>query len=175
LPAIYTQPFPDGPYWRSAVRKVRGPPIRALLPPGDTGVLASAGSVSCAVHAKGKTALEVAEEIARAASARLPGDPQDLAPAIREALSGRPGSRFSVIIDALDEAAGPAQTRAIIDAVVLPLAETCADAGAQVVVGTRRHDDGGDILRRFVSCPAFSGQGILRLFTRLPAFPAARP
>ena len=26
-----------------------------------------------------------------------------------------------------------------------------------------------------VSCPAFSGQGILRLFTRLPAFPAARP
>ena len=28
---------------------------------------------------------------------------------------------------------------------------------------------------RRVSCPAFSGQGILRLFTRLPAFPAARP
>ena len=26
-----------------------------------------------------------------------------------------------------------------------------------------------------MSCPAFSGQGILRLFTRLPAFPAARP
>jgi hypothetical protein len=26
-----------------------------------------------------------------------------------------------------------------------------------------------------LSCPAFSGQGILRLFTRLPAFPAARP
>ena len=43
--------------------------FRASLPPGDTGVLASLGSVSCAVHAKGKTALEVAEEIARAASA----------------------------------------------------------------------------------------------------------
>ena len=26
-----------------------------------------------------------------------------------------------------------------------------------------------------VSCPAFSGQGILRLFTRLPGFPATRP
>jgi hypothetical protein len=26
-----------------------------------------------------------------------------------------------------------------------------------------------------LSCPTFSGQGILRLFTRLPAFPAARP
>ena len=29
LPAIYTQPFPDGPYWRSAVRKVRGSPYLA--------------------------------------------------------------------------------------------------------------------------------------------------
>ena len=28
LPAIYTQPFPDGPYWRSAVRKARGSPLR---------------------------------------------------------------------------------------------------------------------------------------------------
>jgi hypothetical protein len=30
-------------------------------------------------------------------------------------------------------------------------------------------------VQRSVSCPAFSGQGILRLFTRLPAIPAARP
>ena len=28
---------------------------------------------------------------------------------------------------------------------------------------------------REVSCPAFPGQGILRIFTRLPAFPAVRP
>ena len=48
------------------------PRIRASLPPGDEAVRASVGSVSCAVHAKGKTALEVAEEIARAASAALP-------------------------------------------------------------------------------------------------------
>ena len=54
-----------------------------------------------------------------------------------------------MIIDALDEAASPAQARVIIDAVVLPLAETCSDAGAQVVVGTRRRDDGGDLLGRF--------------------------
>ena len=56
------------------------------------------------------------------------------------------GRRFNVIIDALDEAASPAQARAIIDQVVLPLAETCSDVGAQVVVGTRRRDDGGDLL-----------------------------
>ena len=123
--------------------------VRAMLPPGDTGVLASVGSVSCAVHAKGKTALEVAEEIARAASARLPGEPDDLAPAIRDALSERAGSRFNVIIDALDEAASPAQARPVIDAVVLPLVETCADVECTVAVGTRRRDDDGDMLSRF--------------------------
>ena len=32
---------------------------------------------------------------------------------------------------------------------MLPLAETCSDAGVQVVVGTRRRDDGGDLLSRF--------------------------
>ena len=59
------------------------------------------------------------------------------------------GRRFNVIIDALDEAASPAQARAIIDRIVLPLAETCSDVGAQVIVGTRRRDDGGDLLGRF--------------------------
>ena len=105
--------------------------------------------MSCAVHAKGKTALEVATEIARAASAKLPQEPEDLAPAIQEALSERAGSRFNVIIDALDEAASPAQARMVIAKVVLPLAETCSDTGAQVVVGTRRRDDDGDLLGRF--------------------------
>ena len=128
--------------------------ICAALPPGDNMVRASQGSVSCAVHAKAKTALEVAEEIARAASARLPEDANDLAPAIRDALEARAGPRFNVIIDALDEAANPAQARCIIDRVVLPLAETCSDVGAQVIVGTRRRDDGGDIPGRFGSALA---------------------
>ena len=123
--------------------------IRASLPPGDEAIRASLGSVSCAVHAKAKTALEVAEEIARAASASLPGDPADLVPALRDALHARPGQRFNLVIDALDEAASPAQAREIIDRVVLPLAETCCDVDAQVVVGTRRRDDGGDLLGRF--------------------------
>jgi WD40 repeat protein len=123
--------------------------IRALLPPGDQAVRASTGSVSCAVHAKGKSALDVAEEIARAASAALPERPEDLAPAIREALNERVNTRFNVVIDALDEAASPAQGRLIVDAIVRPLAETCSDVGAQVVVGTRRRDDGGDLLNRF--------------------------
>jgi WD40 repeat protein len=123
--------------------------IQASLPPADEAARASTGSVSCAVHARAKTALEVAEEIARAASARLPEDTDDLLPAVREALGERGGQRFNVIIDALDEAASPAQARAIIDRVVLPLVETCSDAGAQVVVGTRRRDDGGGLLGRF--------------------------
>ncbi len=110
--------------------------------------------MSCAVHAKAKTALEVAEEIARAASARLPDEANDLASAVRDALGEPDGRRFNVIIDALDEAVSPTQVRAIIERVVLPLAETCSDVGAQVVVGTRRRDDGGDILGRFGSALA---------------------
>ena len=123
--------------------------IRALLPHDDNAVRATLGTVSCAVHAKAKTALEVAEEIARAASARLPAEASDLAPAIRDALGEHADRRFNVIIDALDEAATPALARAIIELVVLPLAETCSDVGVQIVVGTRRRDDGGDLLGRF--------------------------
>jgi WD40 repeat protein len=123
--------------------------IRKMLPTSDSAIRATIGSVSCAVHVKGKSALEVATEIARAASARLPEDPADLAPAVRDALADRRSQRFNVIIDALDEATNPAQARAIIDKIVLPLAETCSDMGAQVVVGTRRRDDGGELLARF--------------------------
>jgi WD40 repeat protein len=123
--------------------------IRASLPPGDTTVLADVGSVSCAVHARCKTALEVASEIARAASAAMPTEPADLAFVIRNTLGGQAGARFRVIIDALDEAVSPAQARVVIDSVVLPLAEACSDVGVQVLVGTRRRDDGGDLLGRF--------------------------
>ena len=123
--------------------------IRARLPERDDAVRARLGSVSCAVHAKGKTALEVAAEIGRAASARLPAESGDLAPAVRDALQGRGGQRFNVIIDALDEAASPGQARAIIAKIVLPLAETCSDAGAQLIVGTRRRDDDGSLLAPF--------------------------
>ncbi len=123
--------------------------IQASLPISDQAVRASVGSVGCAVHAKGKSALEVAEEIARAASAELPQEPGDLAPIIRDALGERGGRRFNVIIDALDEAVSPAEARVVIDQIVLPLVETCSDTGAQVIVGTRRHDDMGDMLGRF--------------------------
>jgi hypothetical protein len=51
---------------------------------------------------KGKTALEVATEIARAASAVLPDEVEDFAPALRAALAERAGRRFNVIIDAPD-------------------------------------------------------------------------
>jgi len=125
------------------------PGVAAELPPGDDAVRATLGSVACAVHAKGKTALEVAAEVARAASAALPDQVDDFAPAMRAALTGRGGERFNVIIDALDEAATAAQARLIARRIVLPLAETCSGVGAQVVVGTRRRDEGGDLLSVF--------------------------
>ncbi|MBV9651067.1 MAG: trypsin-like peptidase domain-containing protein [Pseudonocardiales bacterium] len=123
--------------------------MRAALPSDDDAVRASVGSVACAVHAKGKTAVDVAMEIARAASAPLPEHTDDLMAGLQEVLTERGGHRFNIVIDALDEASDPEQTRAIITRIVLPIVKTCADLGAQVVVGTRRRDDAGDLLRVF--------------------------
>jgi WD40 repeat protein len=111
--------------------------LRARLPGRDDAVRASPGSVACAVHARGRTALEVSRQIAQAASAALPDRPGELARAVRTALEDRGRPRFNVIIDGVDEASGPGQAREIITAIVLPLAETCADVGVQVVAGAR--------------------------------------
>lgn len=140
--------------------------IAASLPPEDDAVRAPIGSVSCAVHAKGKTALEVAAEIARAASATVKlYEPADLPPALREALSQNAvadggggaeggirsdsGRRFTVVIDALDETTSAAEARAVVRRIVLPLVEDLADLGVRVVVGSRRRDAEGDLLAAF--------------------------
>src|SRR5207247_1977331 len=101
--------------------------FRRLLPPDDDGVKATEGSVGCAVHAKGKTALEIATEIARAASAELPLQLEDGAPFVRAALEELGTPRFNILIDALDEAQTAAEARLVVEKVVLPLVETCAD------------------------------------------------
>ncbi|MGH8879356.1 MAG: trypsin-like peptidase domain-containing protein, partial [Stackebrandtia sp.] len=125
------------------------PLIRDALPADDDAVRATVGSVACAVHAKGKTALEIAAEIARAASAAIPERPEDLPVKLREVLTEHGGQRFNLVIDALDEAASPPDARTVVARIVLPIAQTCADVGAQVVVGTRRKDAGGDLLAGF--------------------------
>ncbi|GAA0460409.1 hypothetical protein Ade02nite_14680 [Paractinoplanes deccanensis] len=124
--------------------------INEALPAEDTAERATVGSVACAVHAKGKTALEVAGEIARGIGTGLPNATADLIPALRHRLESRP-ARFNVVVDALDEAATPADTRELVDKVLVPLARTCGHLGAQVVVGTRRTDDLGDLLGAFGS------------------------
>ena len=124
--------------------------LRAGLPAYDDAPRARTGSVACAVHAKGKTALDVAMEIARAASAPLPERVEDLPAALREVLVERDGgARFNLVIDALDEASDPAQARRIVTGLAVPIAASCADVGAQVVVATRRRDDAGELLRVF--------------------------
>ncbi|WBB57222.1 trypsin-like peptidase domain-containing protein [Verrucosispora sp. WMMD573] len=122
--------------------------IRATLPRDDVAVRAKVGSVSCAVHAKGKTAIEVATEIAQAVAVDLPGAPADLMPAVRDRLERRP-NRFALIIDALDEAVDPGHARQIIDDILLPLARDCGRYGVRVVVGTRRSDDQGNLVTCF--------------------------
>jgi len=123
--------------------------LRARLPRDDDAAAASPGSVACAVHARAKTALEVATDIARAASAGLPDHTADLARAVRDALEERGSPRFNVIIDGIDEAASAHQGRMIISAVVLPLVQTCADVGVQVIAGTRHHDGQGSLVTPF--------------------------
>lgn len=123
--------------------------IAAELPPGDTAIRAPLGAISCAVHAKGKTALEVAQEIARAASASMPKQVIDLLPSLRASLEARPDRTFTLVVDALDEAGTTDEARAIIHHIVVPLAETCADLRVRVMVGTRRRDDAGNLLGAF--------------------------
>ncbi|GAA4633053.1 hypothetical protein GCM10023196_069050 [Actinoallomurus vinaceus] len=122
------------------------PVARTLLPADDRAVRAAVGSVACAVHAKGKTALEVAVEIAQAASAEPPEQLHDLVPAMREALAGERAGRFNVIIDAVDEATSPSEAKAIIRQVVLPLLRHCAGAGVQVIIGSRHRVGDVDVL-----------------------------
>ncbi|MFE1771575.1 trypsin-like peptidase domain-containing protein [Streptomyces sp. NPDC059008] len=128
------------------------PGIAASLPADDDALRAPLGSVSCAVHAKGKTALEVAAEIATAASASPPERASDLSSVLRTALSERPASAnapFIVVIDALDEATSAQQARLIARHIAIPLAETCADLHVRVLVGSRRRDDAGSLLDPF--------------------------
>jgi WD40 repeat protein len=118
------------------------------LPASDAAGRANVGSVACAVHAKGKTALEVATEIARAASAKLPDDLEDF-PRVLHAALIRQGRRFNVIIDALDEAVSLSEARNIIRKVILPMTETFSDVDARVVAGSRRAGSSGDLLGRY--------------------------
>jgi WD40 repeat protein len=122
--------------------------LNATLGADDVAVRATVGSVSCAVHAKGKTALEVATEIARAAAVGLPAATVDLMPALRDRLA-RSRRRFNLVVDALDEAATPEHARGLVNDVLVPLARNCARLGLQVVVGTRRSDDLGDLIAGF--------------------------
>ncbi|GAB3842985.1 NACHT and WD repeat domain-containing protein [Dactylosporangium cerinum] len=119
--------------------------LLAELPAEDVGVVASIGSVGCAVHAKGKTALDVATEIASAAGAVLPDRVEDLAAAVHAVLA-RGSRRFNIVIDAIDEAATVADAREVLTGVVLPLVQACGDIGVQVVCGSRRYDAGGHLL-----------------------------
>jgi WD40 repeat protein len=123
--------------------------VVTALPKHDTAVRAPVGSVACAVHAKGMTAVEVARDIARAASAPMCDTVSDLVPSLRAVLSSQPARHFAVIIDALDEATTPKEARTIITEIIRPLVESCTDLLVHVVAGTRKQDDAGDILASF--------------------------
>lgn len=123
--------------------------ISAALPESDAAVRTPVGAIHCAVHAKGKTALDVAVEISKAASAAIPEDIDYLPECLREALVDRADNSFNIVIDALDEATTGQQSRLIVRRILAPLVETCAHLGVRIVVGSRRRDDSGDLLGEF--------------------------
>jgi WD40 repeat protein len=126
------------------------PAFAQQLPSDDSALRAPPRSIACAVHVKGKTALDVGQEMARAASARLPERLEDVVTSIRTVLANRSDKRlFVVVVDALDEASTTEDARAIAASIVLPLAENCADVGAKVLVGTRRRDAVGGLIEAF--------------------------
>ncbi len=125
------------------------PEIAVLLPEHDDALRAPVEAVACAVHARDKTALEVAREIATAACAPRPNTAEELPTLLRDALGSRTLGRFSIVIDALDEARTPDDARMIMRHIAVATAESCADLGVRVVVGSRRTDDRGDLLAPF--------------------------
>lgn len=114
------------------------------IPDGE--FAAQDASVSCAIHARGKKVIEIMAEVAAAASLEAPQGEEYFVTQIAEPIGFRE-DRFNIIIDALDEADDP---RAIIRLVILPLCQLTS-AIAQVVVGTRRKDLQGDLIRSFAS------------------------
>jgi WD40 repeat protein len=124
---------------------------RALDAAGDAGVRARVGSVWCAVHAGGKTGLEIAEEIARAASVPLPHSARDLSGQIRSMLKQDGhfgGYGLTLVIDAVDEAKSPEDAREVLQQIVVPLARDCGDLGLRVLIGSRRRDARGELAAR---------------------------
>ena len=125
--------------------------IAAHLPRKDAALRPPVGSISCVVRARGKTAVEVAEEIARAAYVPIPKQAGDLVPALRVQFGTQLGPRFTIVLDALDEAASPEDARMIVSRILVPLAELSGALGIRVVVGSRRYDAAGDLLGLFGS------------------------
>lgn len=112
-------------------------------------VLITSDAIACAIHAKGKTASEVATELAAAAGIPQIDNTLGIVTAVRAVLESKidGASRFNIVIDALDEAHSPVEARAIALDLLIPLVETCQHVGLQVIVGSRKRDDEGDILR----------------------------
>ncbi|BBH70864.1 hypothetical protein ACTI_75490 [Actinoplanes sp. OR16] len=98
-------------------------------------------TISFAIHAKGKSALEVAREIAVAVGVDRPEQVGDLL------LSLQGVHAFTVVVDALDEARTSDEARSIAQEILRPLAESRRGTGSRILLGARRRDDQGDLLK----------------------------
>lgn len=120
------------------------PALRAALPIDDLAIRAAKHSVAVAVHANGKSVLEIAQCIADAARIGTLRGPDELTAKLRIVLGDRPTLRC-VVIDALDEAQSLHDVLRI-SKIVNDLAE---HLHIKVLVGTRRRHADRNLLVGF--------------------------
>lgn len=123
--------------------------VAAAMPTVEDLPRTTIGCVACAVHVSGKTALQVATELARAIAVAIPEVPGDVIGAIQRRWEGRAPSRINLVLDGLDGAASPDQARALVHELIIPLVRRCSDVGIRIIVGTREQDDAGDLVGEF--------------------------
>lgn len=124
----------SNPAYRDAAER------EGLLATADPATLPPLGSIDVAVHAKGKTLDDCARAIAAALELPL-ADAVSVDPAELVAAVATLGRGATIVLDALDEAAGN-QAEPIARGLLVPLA---ALDGVRVLVGTRRSLDGAVI------------------------------
>lgn len=119
-------------------------PWACALPQDDTAVRAAPGSVSCAIHAKNKTALDIAQIMIETAGGKSINELDEFTIELRRVLKSE--EQFNVVIDALDEAVSADETRKIITEIINPASRL---PKLKMIISTRRSDGRGRLLRFF--------------------------
>ena len=113
--------------------------FRREVPYDDLGVKAPVGLIGCAINVRGKTALDVARELARAVGITEVVDLPRVIQEVRERVMVE-GGPLRVIVDGVDQAASSDEVMSIVKEVLLPLADVSGSSIIRIAVGIRTGD-----------------------------------